>query len=369
MGIQYMTHRLTESFLVLFLLSAFTACSKDSSNPAAGGTPAPSPSRILSISATPRQDPPATAQDLIAALDLALASGARGQHLNFTWRQLEPTAGTFSLNDFNNALTFLTTLRSFKLEIVISVLNAGIRETPTDLMNVPFDSSEMKNRFHALVDALFPSANSNILYLSIGNEVDVYLSQHPGDWQAYTSFYQDAVRYLHQRSLGFKIGVTSTYGGASGGDSLNVRNLNDSSDVFILTYYPTDSDFSPRAPSVAAAEIQHMVELSGGRPLILQEVGYPSTTNLGSSGQAQAQFVSNVFGAWITTGRAIPFINFFCLHDFTRTQCDSIAQYRGAPNNSQLKDFLGSLGLRTVDGTPKLAWQAFVDGATHLPSN
>ncbi|MEK9135704.1 MAG: hypothetical protein AAB393_01170, partial [Bacteroidota bacterium] len=266
---------MTRTFLAFAASFLFiSGCSKDSVDPTSGGTPPLSPSRILSISPVPRQNPPATTQDIIAAIDLAYNSGARGQHLNFPWRLLEPAPGVFALNDFNHILTYLTTARSFKLEIVISVLNTTVRETPADLMNVPFDSPQMKDRFHALLDALLPAPNQNILYLSVGNEVDVYLSQHPGDWEAYTSFYEDVVRYLHRRALGLKVGVTSTFSGASGNDSLNVRRLNDSSDVFILTYYPIGVDFFPRAPSVATAEISRMVSLARGRPLILQEVGY-----------------------------------------------------------------------------------------------
>jgi hypothetical protein len=163
-----------------------------------------------------------------------------------------------------------------------------------------------------------------------------------------------------------KLGITTTYGGASGSDSLNVRRLNDSSDVFILTYYPIGSQFVPRQPSVATAEIAQMVSLAGGRPLILQEVGYPEASSLGSSEQAQAQFVTSVFSAWQTQGTAIPFLNFFCMHDFTVAQCDSLALYYGYQNNQPFKDYLGSLGLRRVNGTPKQSWQTFLDGAAGI---
>ena len=349
----------------ILVFATWIGCSKDSTNPAEGGASG-SPSRILSISPSPRQDPPATSQDILAAIDLAYNSGARGQHLNTTWRGLEPSPGAFALTDAANILTYLGTLRGFKIQVVLSVLNTNVRETPADLMSTAFDSPQMKTRFHALLDAMLPLLNPNVVYLSIGNEVDAYLSLHPTEWSAYKSFFQDAVGYLHQRAPSLKLGVTTTFAGASGIDSLNVRGLNDSSDVFILTYYPIGTQFVPRQPSVADAEIAQMVSLARGRPLILQEVGYPAATSLTSSELAQAQFVTAVFSAWQSHGTTIPFLNFFCMHDFTHTQCDSLAQYYGSPNSQPFKDYLGSLGFRAVNGTPKPAWQAFVDSAARV---
>jgi hypothetical protein len=283
--------------------------------------------------------------------------------LNFSWRDLEPTPGVFALNDFTNAVSYLTTIRGFRMHLVISVVNGTVRETPTDLMGSSFDSQGMKTRFHLLLDQILPSMGPNVRYLSIGNEVDKHLSLHPGDWLAYQSFYEDAVHYIHGRSGSIKLGVTTTFGGASGMDSLKVRNLNDSSDVFILTYYPVGSQFVPRTPQIASSEIDRMLLLAHGRPLVLQEVGYPAAVSLGSSGQAQAEFVTAVFTAWATHRDEMPFVNFYCMHDPTLTQCDSIAAYFGLPTDQAYKDFLSTLGFRSVNGAPKPAWQAFLSGA------
>ncbi len=38
--------------------------------------------------------------------------------------------------------------------------------------------------------------------------------------------------------------------------------------------------------------------------------------------------------------------------------CDQFAAYHGLPGQANFKAYLCSLGLRRVDGTPKLAWQA-----------
>ncbi len=79
--------------------------------------------------------------------------------------------------------------------------------------------------------------------------------------------------------------------------------------------------------------------------------------------QKQAEFVANVYTAWKADSGHIPFLNFFLMHDFTPKMCDDFTVYYGLPNNQKFYEFLCTLGLRKADGTPKLAWKAFVDGA------
>jgi hypothetical protein len=286
-----------------------------------------------------------------------------------SWQSLEPSPGAFSLNDVGTIISYLGVIKGFGLHLGMAVINRNVRETPTDLRSVAFDAPQMLSRFHALVDAVIPLLNQNVLYLSVGNEVDLYFSEHPAEWPEFRAFYYDVARYVHQRSSSLKIGVTTTYAGVTGSDSTNIRALNDSSDVVILTYYPIGSQFTPRSPSVVSAEFARMVSISRGRPVILQEVGYPDSASLGSSELIQQQFVAAVFNAWTVQGTAIPFLNFYCMHDLTPGQCDSLARYFGMPGNQPYKDFLGSLGFRSLQGLPKPSWQAFIDGAATLPSH
>jgi len=104
-----------------------------------------------------------------------------------------------------------------------------------------------------------------------------------------------------------------------------------------------------------------MVDLAKGRPLILQEVGYPSSAILSSSDQKQAQFVTQVFRAWKANGNRIPFLNFFLLHDLPTQSCIELAKYYGLPSDRNFQSFLCSLGLRQSDGRPKLAWTSLMD--------
>jgi hypothetical protein len=316
--------------------------------------------RVLSISSNPRTGPGTPPQDFLAAIDLAYQAGARGNFVSWTWRALEPSPGRFHLDEMKDGLNYLGNTRGFELLVGIQVLNTTAKETPSDLADIPFDASAMKKRFHALMDAMRPYLNRHVKYLSIGNEVDVYLLPHPREWAAYQAFYNDGVAYVHTLAPWIKVGVTVTHDGAIA-NRVQVQNLNGRSDVFMMTYYPLANRFMARNPDSALTDIQKMVDLAKSRLLILQEVGYPSSAILSSSEQKQAQFVTQVFRAWKANANRIPFLNFFLLHDLPTQMCAELAKYYGLPSDRNFQSFLCSLGLRHSDGRPKLAWTSLMD--------
>jgi hypothetical protein len=155
-----------------------------------------------------------------------------------------------------------------------------------------------------------------------------------------------------------KVGVTTTFDGATSTQTANVVSLNANMDVIILTYYPTNSStFVPRAPSTVSTDMAAMINIAGGKPLVLQEWGYPSSANLFSSEQMQADFVTNTFSLWKQYGSGrIPFISFFKRRDWDAAQCTALTNGQVAGQN--FYEFMCSLGLLNNAGTPKLAYTA-----------
>jgi hypothetical protein len=100
-----------------------------------------------------------------------------------------------------------------------------------------------------------------------------------------------------------------------------------------------------------------MVALAGGKPLIMQEWGYPTSATLSSSEAKQADFVTNTFASWASHGRdKIPFISFFKRRDWNQAHCDALCPVSPAP--PQCTPFIAyncSLGLLNHDGSPKAA--------------
>jgi hypothetical protein len=353
-------HRpLTCALLTLLVLHGLAGCS---------GSAAPqmrsdgSDHRILGISANPRPVPSPAPQDVANAIALVAGAGARGAVETFTWSTLETSPGVYSLQNLQNHIASSSS-QGFTIYVGIQVINTIPKETPTDLLGVAWSDLTMKSRFHALLDAIRPLLTSQVQYLSIGNEVNVYLTSHPTEWAQYQNFYEDALAYVHQTMPGIQVGVTTTFTGASGAAQANVLQLNTMSDVWIFTYYPLGAGFVPKGPQSLGNDFATMLTLAGGRAVVLQEVGYPTSSVLSSSEADQAAFVKNVFQVWQARSQQIPFLSYFALHDFTSDFCASLAQYYGDPNNSAFEAYLCSLGLRHSDGTPKPSWGTLVSAA------
>jgi hypothetical protein len=319
---------------------------------------APPGGRVVALSANP-----AASSNPISGLLLATRAGARGTFASYTWSTLEPARGKYALGDLAGLRDVGQSLH-LRVLLGIQVLNTTVNEVPRDLRARAFDAPETKRRFRRLLVAIRPYLNRNVEYLSIGNEVDVYLSAHPDAWTAYARFYRYAAAQAHALAPWLKVGATTTFDGGAR-YSRQVKRLNAPSDVEIVTYYPLGERFTVRPPDSPLTDFRALLRLAGGRPLVLQEVGYPSARRLNSSPAKQAAFVRAVYRAWANAGGRIPFLNFFLLHDLTRASCEQLGSYYGLRDENFLA-YLCSLGLRRANGVPKPAWRAFVDGAARI---
>jgi hypothetical protein len=325
----------------------------------------PSPSsnlgQVVAMSInTPNSSVPPTIQALDAAVGLAQGANVRGVIATYTWSSLEPTPGQVDVSSLKSGLSYYHQ-KGLQILLGIQVINTVKREVPTDLENTAFDDPQFISRFHSLLDAVRGALSGGEQYISVGNEVDVYLAQ-TNEWAAYTSFYQDAISYLHAKSPGLKVGVTATFSGYSGNVSSEVNALNGQSDVIILTYYPLQGDSQVLAPTSPLTDLPQMLDLAGGKPIVLQEAGYPSGALNGSSETFQQEFVTNLFKAWRGAGNRLPFLSYFLLYDFDTSTCNALGAYYGSADPAFLS-YLCTLGLRNADGSEKLAWGAFVSAA------
>ncbi|MBV8171993.1 MAG: hypothetical protein JO219_08690 [Candidatus Eremiobacteraeota bacterium] len=332
---------------------------------AASARAAPTLQRAVGITSTPRTNPPPAYKDILDAIQLAHRSGVRAWVLEYDWNKLEPEPSKFALSDLVGSVEYFGDQQHDSVLVTIRTLDTTERKVPSDLGPAQFNDAQVRLRFHSLLDALRPHL-AHIAYLSLGNEVDVYLTAHPDEWQSYTSFIQEAVTYVHAIMPGVKTGVTVTAGGLLGPNSAKVAALYRTADISIVTYYPSTGDFQFTKPTAPLSDFPAIVARSGDRPVVMAEVGFASSPRLGSSEAAQAEFVRNVYVAWAKTAPRMPFLNFFQMHDLVPDQCRMYSQYYGVPGDPNFIAWLCSLGLRNADGTPKAAWSAFVAGAKQI---
>lgn len=345
------------------------ACGSDENVPVTGATPTPSPlaspvpagSRILGISPTERQD--GNFDAVIANLQSARVSNAT---ISFAWDDIETSPGTYAPDpNFPAIANLYYPAMGVSLTVVIVGIDTTADRRPADLQGLAWDDPRIVTRFRAMQDWLIEQLRDvTITAWSIGNEVDAALADDAASWRAWRRFFEQVAPSARARLGNVPVGskVTSNVLQSTVGRAA-YRTLLESADCSMFTYYPAGSDFrSDRLPDVAA-DFDAMLSAYPNLPLRLHECGFCSAASLGSSEGLQADFVSAVFAAWDQYAANIPQLDYFAVHDFSPEGVQFYLQYYGVGGQA-FADWLGSLGLRRWDGTPKAGWQRFVDEAS-----
>ena len=349
----------TQHLIAAGLVALLAACGGGGGS--GGAMPPPVSNQTLGLMIDTPNLSTATQAEIDAAVKLAVDTGAKGIVVNYPWSSLERQPGRIDVTALKAELARYNG-QGLQIYVGIQVINTVKREVPADLATTAFNDPAFIARFHALFDAIRTALTGGEKYITIGNEVDAYLSSNPAEWVTYQMFYEDAVAYIHTQSPALKVGVTTTIDGYASASSAAVHDLNIKSDVVALTYYPIQGGSQVRASNAPATDFPTMVNLAAGRPVVLQEVGFPSGAMNGSSEQSQSAFVTSAFQAWRSAGTSIPFMNYFILYDFDAPTCAALDVYYGL-SDPAFTSFLCTLGLKNADGTDKAAWSAFVAAA------
>jgi hypothetical protein len=197
-----------------------------------------------------------------------------------------------------------------------------------------------------------------VKYVMIGNEIDAYFNQHRDQVGDYTELFRAAAKKMKQLVPGIPTSATITFDGLSSADSL-LKALLDECDFFSVTYYPMKPDFTVRDPGDVARDFPRIIAAARSKPILLQEVGCPSSSLNGSSEEKQAQIFSNVLDE--LGSRRAQFIgaNFFLMSDLSDSVVNTLAQYYKLPNADRFKSFLQTLGMFDSQGRPKKSWEVF----------
>jgi hypothetical protein len=282
-------------------------------------------------------------------------AGANAIEAPQPWSELEPHRGRFHLSDVGSIVRGVRPAPATEVMVIPAAIETTARSVPADLRRAPWDGRRMVRRYGTLIDRIAKLSGRQVTTISIANEADVYLAAHPRELPAFLRFAQTELSRLRRRLPWARIGVTVTASGMMGDHPRIARALARLGTATIVTYYPLGDGYRPRSPHAPLTDIPHLVGLAGGRPLVIQEAGYPTAARLGSSPIAQATFVRDVFTAVNRQPAAIPFLSFYSLFDLPAQAC------HGSRSDDQLA-FLCSLGLHDRTGAAKPAWTAFRAG-------
>jgi hypothetical protein len=313
-----------------------------------------------------------------AAFAEVLAAGASAYVLPVSWSDLEPRPGEIDTSALEDGLTILQSL-GLSPYLSITTINTVKLTLPADLMTADgyaladgrrFDDPIVLDRFARLLDAVVPLlAGHGGFFVSVGNEVEGWLEPRPDDVPGFVAFVAAARAHTRALAPGLGVGATITHGGVVRGVDF-LDDLLAVSDAAAYTYYPLHDDFTVRDPAVATADLAQMVAAAGDLPVLFQEVGYPSgeapVAQNGSSQEMQRAFITAFFAAMGEVPQ-VRFASVLQLGDWSPAVCDAFVQYyTGLDALPVLHEYLCSLGLRAYDGTPKPAYEAFLNAVQDI---
>jgi hypothetical protein len=274
--------------------------------------------------------------------------------LTLPWGSLETGTGF----DF----TFLEIINLYypayhtKVALNITPIYAVSRSLPPDLLDNPFDDPLVISRFTALLDSIHQKLpDTQINNFTIGLEVDLYLISHPSEWDSYKTLYTHAVARVKQLwGNSMPVGVETTWSAAVHDARNNIINLNEPSDMMVLSYYPNQSDFTVKPPKQVHEDIEAVIELYPDIPVFIIECGYQTSAACNSSYEKQKQFIVEMFRLWDKHNEKINFMGFLWLTDLSDANTDKYVEdygMSGFPHLNAFKGYLQTTGLRTYPGT------------------
>jgi hypothetical protein len=310
----------------------------------------------VGLNANPFANEGYDARSVQARFRQARDAGVNLIYISPKWNEIETGRENFKLDDVEYQIGEAVQ-ENLPAILHIRVIDTNQRAMPADLMDKAFDAEETGARLDRLLDALLPRLGGRVKYFLVGNEINVYFKQHPGEVQAFAKLVARAAAHIQARVPDAQISVSSTFDGIE--DAGQLRPILDQTAFSALTYYPMSSDFVVRDPATVDADFPRILAAAGSKQIFLQEVGYPTSANNGSSEERQAELFSRVLDRVAgDSGRFIG-VNFTFMSDFSDALVKSFSVYYRMPGADRFASFLKTLGMFDDQGRPKKAWGVF----------
>lgn len=298
--------------------------------------------------------------DYDRAFDLAVAAGAGHVVFFQNWNGIETAPLTYD----GSVLAIVNAYypaRKTPVHVTITPIHTNVNVMPADIADLPLNHPTVINRFAAMLDfALAQLPDVEIGSLVLGSEFDVTLGTDAKRWEEYIGFYAAVVARVRATHPKIRLAVEVVFPSLRGEMLAYIQQLANLGDILGVSYYPVDP---LRPPTTVHADFASMVQAASGNPVYLYQIGYPSSTALGSSEAQQAEFYREMFRAWDAHAEAIPFLAISWLHDVSAETLQEFEQFYGVSDPNFLA-FLGTLGLRSRQGVDKPAFTALQDEAS-----
>ena len=290
------------------------------------------------------------------AFAIAKQTGINFTTLPINWNDIEK-----SPEKYNPDINFLKIANQFypsqniKIALELNPLDMNSNQLPSDLSDKNIDEPEVIKRFKAFIDWSFEQIpDLELISLSIGNEIDIYLANNAEKWKQYKNFFTEVSAHAKKLRPNLKVGSKITFNGLTKGTFEYSNALNSKTDLILVTYYPLNDNFKVRVPKTVADDFAKLTNLYPNKEIYFLEIGYPSGKLCNSSEEKQAKFIKESFATWDKYAKQIKLLNFTWLTDISKANAQEMAKKFGVANEG-FSEFLGTLGLRTETGDAKLA--------------
>ncbi len=287
----------------------------------------------------------------------AAAAGITMQQITPKWDELEPSDGTYDFHEFDFKAAMA---KKFGLPVYLNlrIIDTLKRSMPSSYAAWRFDDPRMTAKLTALLQAIHSRNPAEIRWIAIGNEVDPYFMKHQDEVAGYRQLLINLIPTVKKLFPGAIVTVNFTFAGISHLQK-ELKPIYDLTEIFSVTYYPLNPDFTVRPPEDIGRDFKLILSAADGKPVMFQEVGYPSSELLGSSPTKQAHFLQMFFDQLRVSQPAVVGMTYLFMSDLPKALVDSFGQYYNQPGSDKFKAFLATLGLFDGAGNAKPAWEVF----------
>jgi len=298
--------------------------------------------------------------ELLDTLRENIRLGLDGAAVSVKWSDVERSPGQYEWKALDDGLGFAKMMGA-EVALTIQTIDTNQRTMPSDLMGKPFNDPELRRRWREFLAAMVPRLTPAVKWVSLGNEVDGYLGTRPDELGPFAEFMREGRNVLRQAKAGLPVGVTLMAHELDRNPTV-AGQLIPVCDVVFFTLYPIGPDFRPMPPAEWPKSLRKALAAAGTRPVIIQELGLPSSPVVDSSPKLQADFVRAMMHELERGGDQIRLVSFFMSVDFGRAFLDVLSKYYGL-DDARFREFLGSLGFKDAQGKARPAWWEFVRAA------
>lgn len=239
----------------------------------------------------------ATEDSINARWNDAVQAGMSIARLQIDWPDLEPFENTYAKDLLRQELEKLSN-QKLQVFLTITAYDSDGPVIPAYLDHLAIDHQMLIQRFNRLMDWVIPLlVEHNGWVISIANEPDNDFPDHPEVAEKILTFLIAVKSHIHQIEPKMAVTVTMAEGGLDAGLA-GMKEIVNASDVASFNFYGSNSDKAdaPQTAEKIRTEIRDMLNFTGEKRVIFQELGMHSDSQLlNSSEEIQRMFFTTVF--------------------------------------------------------------------------